>query len=197
MIPIFVSEAVPLAMILKVLAIKCVAAVLVGFLIDFAVRAFKGAPRENMMEGHLCEHEHCNCEKSIVKSALVHTVKIFLFIFLISVVLNYVIAFVSEDRIKLLIGAEPFVAALIAGIVGLIPNCAASVVITELYLEGMIPVAGLFSGLLVSAGVGLLVLFRVNEHRAENVKITVLLYAVGVTAGLLIQMVCNFTGIAI
>jgi hypothetical protein len=61
----------------------------------------------------------------------------------------------------------------------------------------MIPVAGLFSGLLVSAGVGLLVLFRVNEHRAENVKITVLLYAVGVTAGLLIQMVCNFTGIAI
>ena len=150
-----------------------------------------------MMSGDLCEHEHCHCEKSILKSSLVHTVKIILFIFLISAILNILIAIVGEDSLKQLIGNRPVITCFVAGLVGLIPNCAASVVITELFLEHMISVGAMFSGLLVGAGVGLLVLFRVNEHWKENVKIVALLYGIGVGAGLFLEWLFPLIGFTI
>ena len=79
------------------------------------------------------------------------------------------------------------VAPVIAGLVGLIPNCAASVVLTQLYLEGMINGGAMMAGLLAGAGVGLLVLFRVNENVKENLRIALLLYIIGVVSGILIE----------
>lgn len=197
MLPIFISESVPFVTMVKILGVKCLIAMVAGFLIDAVLRLLTHGKKEEMMSGDLCEHEHCHCEKSILKSSLVHTVKIILFIFLISAILNILIAIVGEDSLKQLIGNRPVITCFVAGLVGLIPNCAASVVITELFLEHMISVGAMFSGLLVGAGVGLLVLFRVNEHWKENVKIVALLYGIGVGAGLFLEWLFPLIGFTI
>ncbi len=197
MLPIFISESVPVMTMVKILGVKCLIAMVAGFLVDAVSRLLRHGKKEEMMSGDLCEHEHCHCEKSLLRSSLVHTAKIILFIFLISAVLNILIAVVGEDSLKQLIGNRPIVACFFAGLVGLIPNCAASVVITELFLEHMIGVGAMFSGLLVGAGVGLLVLFRVNEHWKENVKIMVLLYGIGVSAGLFLEWLFPLIGFTI
>lgn len=197
MLPIFISESVPVVTMVKILGVKCLIAMVAGFLIDAVLRLLTHGKKEKMMSGDLCEHEHCHCEKSILKSSLVHTVKIILFIFLISAILNILIAIVGEDSLKQLIGNRPVITCFVAGLVGLIPNCAASVVITELFLEHMISVGAMFSGLLVGAGVGLLVLFRVNEHWKENVKIVALLYGIGVGAGLFLEWLFPLIGFTI
>ena len=197
MLPIFISESVPVVTMVKILGVKCLIAMVAGFLIDAVSRLLLHGKKEEMMSGDLCEHEHCHCEKSLLRSSLVHTAKIILFIFLISAVLNILIAVVGEDSLKQLIGNRPITACFIAGLVGLIPNCAASVVITELFLEHMIGVGAMFSGLLVGAGVGLLVLFRVNEHWKENVKIVILLYGIGVGAGLFLEWLFPLIGFTI
>ena len=197
MLPIFISASVPVVTMVKILGVKCLIAMVAGFLIDAVLRLLTHGKKEEMMSGDLCEHEHCHCEKSILKSSLVHTVKIILFIFLISAILNILIAIVGEDSLKQLIGNRPVITCFVAGLVGLIPNCAASVVITELFLEHMISVGAMFSGLLVGAGVGLLVLFRVNEHWKENVKIVALLYGIGVGAGLFLEWLFPLIGFTI
>lgn len=197
MLPIFISESVPVVTMVKILGVKCLIAMVAGFLIDAVSRLLTHGKKEEMMSGDLCEHEHCHCEKSLLRSSLVHTAKIILFIFLISAVLNILIAVVGEDSLKQLIGNRPITACFVAGLVGLIPNCAASVVITELFLEHMIGVGAMFSGLLVGAGVGLLVLFRVNEHWKENVKIVILLYGIGVGAGLFLEWLFPLIGFTI
>ncbi|MDD5948346.1 MAG: putative manganese transporter [Lachnospiraceae bacterium] len=188
MLPIFISEAVPLPTVIKILGIKCLIAIVAGVLVDCVVRLLWKKPAENRMKD-LCEQEHCHCEKGIFRSAFVHTGKITLFLFLVSFGLNLVICTVGEDALKHFIGGQPVVASFLAGLVGLIPNCAASVVITELYLEQVISVGAMFSGLLVSAGVGLLVLFRVNDNLKENLGILATLYGIGVGAGIVLEFV--------
>ena len=116
----------------------------------------------------MCETDQCHCEKSIFKSALKHTIQILLFIVVISFILNTVIYFVGEDALSNLILDKMIVGPVLAGIVGLIPNCAASVVITQLYLTKIISFGAMMSGLLVGAGVGLLVLFRANRKRLKE-----------------------------
>ena len=137
---------------------------------------------------HMCEQHNCHCEKGIVKSAFHHTVEIFIYVLLITIVLNAIIAFIGEEFLANLILNRPVVGELIAGVIGLIPNCAASVVITQLYLNGVLSAGAMMSGLLAGAGVGILVLLRVNDKPKENIRIILLLYVSGVAAGLLIEM---------
>ena len=184
MLPIMISENVGAGMIVKVLAVKLVVAVLAGFLIDLVFR--KG--KKDMQIDHLCEQHHCHCENGIWKSALHHTVEIFIYIFLISLVLNLIIAWVGEEVIGSVILNRPVIGAIIAGLVGLIPNCAASVVITQLYLGGVLSAGSMIAGLLSGTGVGLLVLLRVNDDRTENLRLIGLLYVIGVAAGIVVEM---------
>ncbi|MBP3205131.1 MAG: arsenic efflux protein [Lachnospiraceae bacterium] len=135
----------------------------------------------------MCEQEHCDCEKGILHSAVKHTVHVGIFLLFITFALNFLLEIVGEDVLSALLLDRPIAGPVIAGIVGLIPNCAASVAITELYLGGMLGLGSMLSGLLVGAGVGLLVLFRVNRHTTENLKITGILYCVGVFAGIVIE----------
>ena len=116
----------------------------------------------------------------------------FLLLFIITLVLNAVIKFVGEDRFAGLILNRPVLGELIAGLVGLVPNCAASVVITELYLEGAMSVGAMLSGLLVGSGVGLLVLFRMNRDVRDNVKTLVILYVIGVVCGYVLGLLPIF-----
>jgi hypothetical protein len=135
------------------------------------------------------DHEHGASHArvwSVMRSAFVHTLQVSFFILLVSVVLDIVISLVGTDAFAAVAAQHPVRATLLAGLVGLIPNCGASVAISELYLTGSLGAGAMFAGLSVSGGVGLLVLFRTNSSARENLLIMVLLYAVGVTAGLLV-----------
>ena len=184
MLPILISENVGVEMIVKVLAVKVIVAVVAGFAIDCISR--KG--EKDMQIEHLCEQHHCHCEKGIWKSALHHTAEIFIYILLVSLVLNLLITWIGEDVLGSIILNRPIVGAMIAGLVGLIPNCAASVIITQLYLGGVLGAGAMIAGLLSGTGVGLLVLFRVNDNRKENLKLISLLYVTGVVAGIIVEM---------
>lgn len=193
MLPILISEQVDIGIILKLLGLKIVIGIGAGFLIDIFFgkrKAVAGGEKkeEHMDIGHMCEHEHCKCEEGIIKSSLRHTLSIFLFILGIAFVLNTVIHFVGESFLTELILNKPILGQMIAGLVGLIPNCASSVIITQLYLEGLMGLGAMMSGLLAGTGVGLLVLFRVNDNLKENIKITFLIYVTGVVAGILIDV---------
>lgn len=135
----------------------------------------------------ICEHEHCHCEKGIFRSALSHTAQISLFILLITFALNLIFHFAGEEALAGLLLNRPVLGPLLASLVGLIPNCAGSVAITQLYLEGVIGIGAAMAGLLTGSGVGLLVLFRVNHNRKENLGILALLYGIGVCVGIMIQ----------
>ena len=189
MLPIFISEAVPFTTILKILGIKLLIGMIAGFMIDLVVRMKNGNKEEKEKIIDLCEKDHCHCEHGIVKSALKHTLNIFVFIIIVTLVINILIYFIGEERIADFLQYSPILGPIIAGMIGLIPNCAASVILTQLYLENVITSATLISGLLVGAGVGLAVLFKTNKGVKENLKIVGLLYGIGVISGIIIQFV--------
>ena len=189
MLPILISEAVDIKIILQVVGVKIVVGMVAGFIIDLVSHLLKKTKEEPWKIHDMCEHGHCHCEKSIWKSALKHTLQIVLFILLVNLALNCVIEFVGEDSLSNLFFTKPVVGEIVAGLVGLIPNCASSVVITQLFLEGVIGYGAMMSGLLVGSGVGLLVLFRANESFKENIKILALLYVIGVGSGILLGLI--------
>ncbi|MBD5516553.1 MAG: arsenic efflux protein [Lachnospiraceae bacterium] len=184
MLPIMISRNAGVAMIIKVLAVKLAVAVAAGFVIDLA---FCGN-RKDMQIEHLCEQHHCHCENGIWKSALHHMVEIFVYILLISLALNLLIAWIGEETLGGIILNRPVVGTLLAGLVGLIPNCAASVAVTQLYLDGVLGAGGMLAGLLSGSGVGLLVLLKVNDDWKENLRVIGLLYAIGVAAGIVVEL---------
>ena len=191
MLPIFISESVPIDVMLKILAIKLIIGIIAGFAIDFVLRLKNKNSDETEEEKivDLCEKEHCHCEHGIVKSAIKHTINIFIFIILISFIINIAIYFIGEDTIANFLQNKPIIGPMISGLIGLIPNCASSVIITQMYLKDMISVATLISGLLVGAGFGLAVLFKINKGIKENLKIVGILYAIGVISGILIELI--------
>lgn len=188
MLPIFLSESVPINTILTILGIKLFIGVIAGFVIDFSMGILKkGVEEERIVD--LCEKEHCHCEDGIVKSAFKHTLNIFVFILIITLIINILFYIIGEEQISNFMQSSPILGPVVAGLIGLIPNCASSVIITQMYLENVISMSTMISGLLVGAGVGLAVLFRTNKGIKENLKITGLLYLIGVVSGIVIELV--------
>lgn len=186
MLPILISEAAPISLIGKVLLIKLLIGMVCGFIIDlFSKFNNKEKNIEKEIE-HLCEHDHCDCEHGVVKSAIKHSLNIFVFIIIVSFILNLLIHFIGEDTISSIFNSNKILGPILASFVGLIPNCASSVILTQLNLSGVIPLSTMISGLLVNAGLGLLVLFRVNNNIKENILITTLLYIIGVLSGFIL-----------
>ncbi len=185
MLPILISTAMQPAMIAKILAVKCIAGIACGYLVD---SLYKRRPKIEANHIHdFCEQEHCECEQGILGSAIKHTINIFLLILVVSVFINLFFEYAEQNHISFgdTIWNHPVIGHLISGLVGLIPNCSASVLITNLYVEGIIDVGIMMTGLFVNAGVGLLVLFKVNHHVKENIAITGVLYVLGVVAGII------------
>lgn len=188
MLPILISEAVPGKTILTILLIKVFIAILVGTTVDLIFRKKHQNAKKEIHK--LCDEEHCHCEEDgILKSTIKHTLQIFAYIFVISLILNFLIYFVGEERIASFIFDVPVLGTAIATLIGLIPNCASSVVLTELYLGKMISIGTMIAGLLVNSGIGVLVLFRVNKSRKENFTILGILYVTGLIAGILLDLV--------
>ena len=188
MIPIFISEGASITTLIKILGIKILIGMIAGFIIDLILRLRKKDNEEERIID-LCEKEHCHCDHGIVKSALKHTINIFIFVLLITFVINIIIHLVGEETIGNFVKSNVILGPILGGIIGLIPNCAASVILTQLYLENVIPAATMISGLLVGAGVGLIVLFKINKGIKQNLKITALLYTIGVVSGIIIQLI--------
>ena len=192
MLPILISEGADITLILKILAIKIIIGMLIGLAIDLIPKRDRKQTKneENHEEIHkICEHEHCNCEEEgILKSAIKHTLQIFIYIFLISLVINTIITMIGEEKISNLVVNVPFVGSFITSAIGIIPNCASSVILTELYLDKIITIGAMIAGLLVNSGVGLLVLFKVNKNYKENFTILGILYIIGVISGIILDL---------
>lgn len=191
MLPILISEAAPASLIFKVLAIKLVVGIIAGFIIDLVINVTGKTKTVEPEEavGHMCEHDHCDCEHGIFKSALKHTINIFIFITIITFAINTLIYFIGKETIEKAIAGVPVLGILVSSIFGLIPNCAGSVIITELYLSNLISFGSMIAGLLVGSGIGILVLFKSNKNIKENLTITGLLMLVGIIVGLIIDFV--------
>lgn len=189
MLPILIAENISWSVIMKILAVKLLIGVIAGILIDIIFSKISEKKNEQEVQHEFCEHEHCHCEEGIFKSALKHTVSIFIFILIITFVLNLIIHGVGEEALSNLILNNKLLGPIIAGLIGLIPNCASSVIITQLYAGDLINASIMIAGLLVNAGVGLLVLFRVNRNLKENIKIATLLYGIGVISGIVLELI--------
>lgn len=187
MLPILISEDVPVKTIIKILGTKVVIAIVSGLIVELIYWMFIKKKHDDMDIHVVCEEEHCDCHDGVFKAAFKHTVKIFVYIFVISLILNGIIAWIGEDTLAQIFSDIPVVSELVAGLVGLIPNCASSVVITELYLQKVIGAGAMMTGLLVNAGVGMLVLWRLNRHPKENIAIMAGMYIMAVIWGVLIE----------
>ncbi len=187
-IPILISEPDMAGALAAVIAIKLVLAVVFGFVVDLLYRK-KSAYSHACEQEHGHEHYHGNCEEchgGVLKSTVIHVFKIFIFIFVVSVVLGFLTEY-AEGFISA-VSASRWVQPFITPIIGIIPNCAASVILTKMYISGTISLASLTGGLCAGAGVGLLVLFRLNKNRRENFGILALMYLLGVISGLLLTV---------
>ena len=142
--------------------------------------------------GHHHDHGHSHSHEgapvlSIIRSAISHTVQVSVFIFLVTLILVAVLETFGESAIEQFLRGNETLAVLGAALVGLIPNCSASVVITQLYLEGALQLAPMLAGTLISAGVGYLVLFRTNRSARENALFLVMMYVIGAGWGLVLS----------
>jgi len=185
MLPIMISGAVSPLLITQILLYKIGCGIIFGYTVNFIWRKYR--PRQQINIEELCVNENCHCDDSIIKPALHHSVRIIAFIFIFTLILNYAMSYLNFAVITNYMQI-PLVGELVSGIIGLVPNCSASVMLTQLYIDGFIPLGALLSGSLVSGGVGLLVLFRVNRHVGENLKIVSILYICGVIGGLLTHL---------
>lgn len=202
MIAVMAANRVDALTILKILAIKVGSAILCGFLVDGVTRLFyliiekrnskKEAEKldeedtEEAIDDAMecgCSDTFCAAKGNLFLSSLWRTLRIFAFIFVISLAINVLLFFVDQEMIAEFLNKIPVLGCIITGLMGLIPNCAVSVALTEFYLDGMISAPMLLSGLMTGAGSGLLILLRTNKNKLENVTFIALLLFFGILFG--------------
>lgn len=186
-IPLLISEPDFAGSLWKLILIKIVIAVIVGSVVDIVIKLTRGKENsgphfEEICRGCDCEHHH------IAFSALIHTLQISLFIFIISLILGAAFEIAGTDAIEKIMLTDSVFQPFIAALFGFIPNCAASVIITELYIKGALSFGSCIAGLCTGAGVGLLILFRTNRHLKQNFAIMGILYVSAVIAGIVINL---------
>jgi hypothetical protein len=201
MLPVMLSSAVPPVRIAKLLAVKLVIAIAVGFALDAILllvrhHAHHGAPHDHdhchsddMQPQELCRSGHCHCDELPVwRSALRHTISTTIVIYVVSLALHELMHHGGEALIERAATLPPLLSCLVTSLVGLIPSCASSVALTELHLSGGLSVGALLAGLLTGAGAGTIVLVRTNRPIKQTIALLALLIAVGVAAGTLIDI---------
>ena len=171
MLPILTCEKAEFSLIIKILLIKLFIGMLAGFIID---KIFKVKKEKKNYD--ICEEEHCHCKESIIISSLKHTLNIVVFILLINFILNICFNYLGQDYLSKILLKDSFFGPFISSLIGLIPNCGASVMLTELYINNAINFGSLISGLLTGSGIAIMILFKTNKHFLENLKIVGILY---------------------
>ncbi len=186
MLPLLLANKTDTSLILKILGLKFIIGMVSGFIIDLILRK-----KEQPKIESLCVHDHCNCNHnhSIFKSALKHTISITIFILIFSFLINIIFEYLGQSFLENLFMKNTIFSYLLSSLVGLIPNCGASILITELYLNNTITLGATMAGLLTGAGIGLLILIKTNKNIKENITIISLIYIIGIISGILIDLV--------
>lgn len=189
MLPIMLGHKTNIGVILGILGFKVLIGIIIGLIVDILFRK-KGYVKEHIHINDMCEDDNCHCEEEgIFKSSLIHTLKITGFILLANLVINFIVFFVGEEQLAKILMNNNIFTYFIASLVGLIPNCVSSVVITELYLSNLISLGTMFAGLLTGSGLGILLLFKVNKNLKENISVLSIIYFVGVIVGILVDLI--------
>ena len=188
MLPIMISEKVELLLLIKILVFKIIVGIFIGFMVDFLYQKKQDVKKEDI--GEICEHDHCSCKKDgIILSSIKHTIKIGLFILIANLLINVIIFKIGEENVSNLLLHGNVLTYFISSLIGLIPNCAGSVIITELYLANLITVGTMLSGLLTGSGLGILLLFKTNKELKENIIVLLTIYFVGVIFGIIVDLI--------
>jgi len=190
MLPLMIANKINVLTIIKIIGTKFIIGLIIGYLIDLIYR--KKHTKEEKIDSHIhdmCHDHDCHCEEGILKSSIIHTLKITLYILIATILIGTAIYFIGEKNIESILKHGNILTYFLASLIGLIPNCASSVIVTELYLKNMISVGTLLSGTLTGAGVGLLILFKENKNIKENLMIISIIYFVGVIIGFLIDLI--------
>lgn len=180
MLPILIANKTDIGVIVKILFIKFILGLFFGILVDIIYKTKLSDEKIN----DICDDDHCHCKDGIIKSSIVHTIKISLFIYVVNVVLNFVI---DTSILSSFISNSKILSPIISSIIGLIPNCVSSVLITELYVEGVISLGSCISGLLTGSGLGLLVLFKQNKNLKDNILILITLVIFASVCGIVLN----------
>lgn len=181
MLPIMLSSQVSLSLIIKTLLIKVAIGFLSGTIIDLLIH------QKEVANYHICEEEHCDCNHNIILSALKHTLNISLFILIVNFLLNTLLEFGGGDFLSKILMQNSIFEPFLSSLIGLIPNCASSIILTELYISNTLSYGAMLSGLLTNCGVGILILFKTNKNLKENIKIVIILYIISILSGILIN----------
>lgn len=171
--------------IIWLLAVKVVIAVAAGYFVDGVMQKYIVRTEKNV---HIKTRETVRSSKmEVVREAIGHTFRIFIYLFVFNLILNFAIELLGIQKLSEILLGNTVFQPIIAAIIGLIPNCAASVILTQLYLSGAISFASVVSGLCTGAGVGLIVLFKMNSDQKENFRILLTLVAIASVAGMFLQ----------
>lgn len=184
MLVVLLSKSVSIKIILLLVILKVLVGMVFGFLIDFLFRK-----KNNNFDSELCEREDCHCGSNIFTSSIKHTFNTYIFILGVTFLFNVLTSFVSMDKVSLFLRNFSFLTPFILGVIGLIPSCASSVIITELFLDNVISLGSALAGLFANSGVALAVLFRNNKNRKENFLILGILYIISVVSGIVINII--------
>lgn len=189
MLPILISDSFSFRSIAAIMAYKTGVAIVCGVVIDLVVRS---SPRGDAADAHYCdecESHHHHSGGSIFRPAIMHTLKIALFILLVTFSINSLVYFIGEDALVSILPSVPLFSHLLTAIFGLIPNCAASVVLTTLASAGVISAGEMMAGLFSGAGIGLAVLLRRNRPMRDNILIILLVVIIGAAFGFLADII--------
>lgn len=189
-IPVLLANPGGYSLVFKLLITKVIIAIIAGIIIEIlSVKTLRKDKSKSYDDIHEEVCTHCGCEEhGILYASVRHTLNIFAFLVLISFALNFVIELIGEENLAALMFSDSVFQPVIAAIIGIIPNCASSVLLTELLLSGAISFGSAVSGLCVGAGVGFLVLFRVNKHAKENLAILCTVFIIGIISGIILQL---------
>ena len=187
MLPIMLSEKVDILLLLKIVGFKVLVGITIGYIIDLVYKKKTEKAEEHIH--HMCEEDHCSCDHdNIIISSIKHTLKIGLFVLIANLLIGFVIETIGEDSLSKILSSKNILTYFACSLIGLIPNCASSVIMTELYLSKLLTVGNLMSGLLTGSGLGILLLFRTNKNIKENITILSIIYLVGVIVGIIVDL---------
>lgn len=182
MIPVLLSSGSKISFIFLILTLKIFIGMLSGLIIDL----FNKNKKIDIED--ICTEENCHCENGIIKSAVHHTINIGIFILITTLLLNMGISYLGTDKLSKLLLKNSIFSPFISSLIGLIPNCASSIVITELYLNSSISFGSMLAGVLTGSGIAIMVLFKVNKNIKENIKILSLIYFIGSITGIIFDL---------
>lgn len=190
MLPILISGRVETKEIFFIVGAKVIVGIAAGLAVDFVIRKLHNGNQKGLHIQEICEREHCHCEEGgLLKPAFIHSVRIAVFIFVVLLGINFLAEWIGMEQLIETVASYPALSIFFVGLIGMIPNCAVSVAITTLYLEGVLSMGSMFAGLLACAGIGIVILFKMNHNWKKNVMIAGGIYGISVLAGILMEVI--------